>query len=45
MPDEKKPEKEDERKIRSERFFEDDPEGAFEIVSKGKPKRQDDKKQ
>ena len=41
MPDPKK----DDRIIRSERFYEDDPEGAFTIVSKGKPEKQDDKKE
>ncbi len=44
MPDEKP--KKDDRKIRAERFYEDDPEGAFEIISKGKPeKKEDDKKE
>ena len=44
MPD-KEPEKEETDKIRSERFYEDDPENAFEIVNpKKKPEKDDEKK-
>ena len=43
MPDEKP--KKEQRKVRPERFYEDDPEGAFTIVSKGKPDKKDDKKE
>ena len=45
MPEQEKPKKDD-RKIRPERFYEDDPEAAFTVVSKGKPeKKEDDKKE
>jgi len=45
MPDEKKdPKKEPEQKIRSERFYEDDPESAFTIVKPGKKDEEKPKK-
>ena len=44
MTEPKKDEKKDDRKIRAERFYEDDPENAFEVVSKGKKKKDDEEK-
>ena len=42
MPNDKETDKKETPKIRSERFYEDDPENAFVVVSKGKDK--DEKK-